>query len=99
MAFPIARRRDVVMLFEKGSAGAEEAVDLGLAPDIELAFLMLAIGIEAAAEAALGAHHLARNPVHRLGDALGEEGAARLLPDKGHQIDQLGIVVEHLLEM
>src|SRR5437879_4115681 len=87
------------MLLEEGRARPEMLVDLGLAPDVELALLMLAVGVQAAAETTFGGDHLAGYPVDRLGDALGVERAARLLPDQRHQGDQLGVVVEHLLEM
>jgi hypothetical protein len=43
---------------------------------------MLAVGIEAAGEAAVRARHLGANPIDRLGDALGIERAARLLPSE-----------------
>src|SRR5260221_13538947 len=87
------------MVLEEGGGRPEMLVDRGLAPDVELALLVLAVGVEAAAETAFGGHHLARNPIDRLRDALGVERAARLLPDEGHEGDQLGVVVEHLLEM
>src|SRR6185437_15326742 len=98
-AFPIARRGDVVMLLEEGGARAEEAIDLGFVPDVELALLVLAVGVEAAAEAAFRRQHLAHQPVDRLGDALGIKRASGVLPDERHQRDELGVVVEHLLEM
>ena len=99
MAFPIAAGRHVVEWPEVRRTLAEEGIDLRLAPDIELPFLMLTVGIEARGEAALGAAHLARHPADGLGDPLRIELALLVLPDQGQEIDELGIVVEHLLEM
>src|SRR6185312_703435 len=75
LAFPVAARRHVVKFLEARGARPERVVDLGLAPDIELAFLMLAVGVEARGKAAFILAHLARDPADRLGDALGIERA------------------------
>src|SRR5579883_435514 len=97
--FPIAARRHIVDFFEAWCALAKETVDLRLGPDVELAFLMFAVGIEAAGEVAFGRQHLACDPIDRLGDTHGVETAVGLLPDERQKIHELGIVVEHLFEM
>jgi len=97
--FPVALGRHLVEYLENRRLGAERRVDLGGRPDVEFAFLVLAVGVETAAEPALTGQHLAFEPADRLGDALGIERVADLLPDEGQQIDELGIVVEHLFEM
>ena len=96
---PVALRRDVVDLLEEGRIGAQHRIDLGLVPDIELALDAFAVGVVGRGKAAALGHHLAQHPVAGLGDARGVERASGLLPDQGQQIDELGIVVEHLLEM
>src|SRR3546814_20357931 len=73
---------------EEGGVLAEHGVDLGLGPDVELAFLAFAVGVEAAGEAALLGDHLARRPADRLLDAAGVELALRVLPDKRENIDE-----------
>ena len=45
-AFPIAAGRHVIGLLETIGVGAQHLVDLGCAPDIEPAFLAVAIGVE-----------------------------------------------------
>ena len=78
--------------------------DLLGAPDIEPAFLALAVGVERAGEgaAAIGGGrgaHLAQQPGHGLADALFVERFAGLLPGERQQLEQGRVVVEHLLEM
>ena len=96
---PIAARRHVVDRLEVGRVRAEQLVDLGLVPDVELAFLALGIGIQRARECALARAHLAQDPGHGLCRAGGEERLACLLPDMAKQVEKLGVVIEHLLEM
>ena len=99
LSFPIAFRRDVVEAFEQAGTLAEQSVDFGFQPDVKFPLLMLAVGIEAACEAAFPGHHLAADPSERLIDPLSIQRALRLLPNHGQQIDELGVVIEHLLEM
>ena len=98
-AFPVAARVHVVDSLEIGRIGAENVVDLGLVPDVEFALLALGIGVEGAREGAFPGAHLAQHPGHGLGGAGGKERLARLLPEVAQQIEKLGVVVEHLLEM
>jgi len=97
--FPIALRVDIVKALEQSGALAEDRIDLGLGPDIELAFLMLAVGVEAAGEPSFLGQHFATDPFEGLLDPLQIKRAAGLLPHQGQQVDELGIVVEHLFEM
>src|SRR5438552_15702754 len=99
MSFPIALGIDVVKALEQCGTFAEQRVDLGFGPNVKLPFLVLAVGVEAAGEPALLAEHLAADPIEGLLDALRIEGAMSLLPDQGQKIDELGVVIEHLLEM
>ena len=100
MVLPIAFCRDVIDLAEEGAVfSAQRGVDLGRLPDIELAFDAFRIGVVGRGEAAALGDHLAQGPVAGLGDACGVERAFGLLPDQAQEIDQLRIVVQHLLEM
>ena len=99
LAFPVAAPRDVVDGLEVGGVGAESLVDLALVPDVEPALLALGIGVQRAREGALAGAHLAQHPSHRLGGAGGEERLARVLPDMAEQVEKLGVIVEHLLEV
>jgi len=74
-------------------------------PSIWLSFQTIELAFDASLwrrrwrqTAALGDSSHAR-PIARLGDARRIERAFRVLPDQGQKVDQLGIVVEHLLEM
>ena len=99
VAFPVALGGDVVKALEQRGAVTEHGVDLGLGPDVEFAFHVLAVGIEARIEAALRMGHLAVEPSDCFGDALRIKRLARFLPDQRQEACQLGIVVEHLFEM
>src|SRR5690606_25441222 len=46
LAFPVAARAHVVGLLEEARLAAEQIVDFGRAPDVEAAFLALAVGVE-----------------------------------------------------
>ena len=70
VAFPVALVGDVVGLAEQRGVGlAQHLDDLGLAPDVELAFLALAVGIERGGKAAALGDHLALQPADGLLDA------------------------------
>ena len=98
-ALPVAALADVVDRLEQPGAVAEGVVDLALGPDIELAFLAFAVGIEAAGESAVRRRHLAQHPGDGFGDTRGVERRFGVLPDQGEQVDELRVVVKHLLEM
>ena len=68
-------------------------------PDVELAFLVFAVGVEAGVETALGRAHVAPCP----GDDAARRMRERCIPGRppgiGVHREQRRIVVEHLLEM
>ena len=101
MAFEVPFRRHVVDPGEElGVVRAEHLLDLGQAPDIELALLALAVGVERRGEAAAFGDHLAHQPVDGLARCASRTAAiAGLAPRLGHQLEQQRVVVEHLLEM
>ena len=98
-SFPVAFGRDVVGVLEPTGVGPQQIVGLRRRPDVVLAFLAFAVGIEGAGEAAALGHHLPQHPGHRLGDAHGIKRALGLGIDQGEDVDHLGVVVEHLFEM
>ena len=68
-------------------------------PDVELAFVAFGIGVDAGGERAAGEAHLAEEPADGFLDSDPEQRVAGNEEGVGHQLDELGIVVEHLLEM
>ena len=98
LAFPVAAVGHAVGQAEGTRVGAEQPVDLGRIPDVEFALLPLAVGIEAGRERLLD-QHLPLEPADRLGNARREQRIASVRRRVGQQRDQLGIVVEHLLEV
>ncbi len=105
-AFPVSLGRHVVNRLEQDRVGAvaQHVRDFGSGPDIEPAFLAFGIGIVCGGErAARGSvdrcDHLAQAPVDRFLDALREKRIVRFLPGPHQKIDDLGVVVEHFLEM
>ena len=102
-ALPITLGRHVIGAFEtlQGLARliGQQLIDFRLAPDIEFAFHTLAIGIERAGETAFLSDHFAQHPADGLFQALPEQGPAGFQGSMGQQFDELGIVVQHLLEM
>ena len=100
MAFPVAGVRHLVGLGEDFRVGlAQHLLDLVRGPDVELALLALAIGIERGGKAAALGDHLAQDPADRLVDAAGVEVLAGLAVGLAHQVEEEGVVVEHLLEV
>ncbi len=89
----------VVRSKERGVLLAENVDDLGLRPHIELSFFAFRIGIERGAKRPLPRGHLARQPGHRLARAGGKQVVSRALISKREQLENEGVVVEHLLEM
>ena len=100
VALEIARGRHVIVPRKKLAVlDAELAHHLIVRPDIELALLAFGIGVERGGERALRARHLALEPFHRFAGALAIERLAGLLVRDGQKFEELGVVVEHLLEM
>jgi len=100
VALEIALCRHVVVAREeRGIVRPEDFCNLGERPDIELALLAFGIGIERGAERAIGRRHLAREPGHGLLRARAIKRFAGALIRKRQELQELGIVVEHLLEV
>ena len=78
---------------------AQDLLDLLLRPDIEFALFALGIGIERSAKAAFPRGHFAFQPAHGLKRAFAEYRVTTALKGQRQQLQKLGIVVEHLLEM
>ena len=73
LAFPVAAVGHAVGEPEGARVGAEQTVDLGRLPDVELALLALAVGIEAGGERLLD-QHLPLEPADRLGTRAANSG-------------------------
>ena len=100
VALEIALLGHVVMLHKKRSIfRAQRLDDLGLRPDVELALLALRIGIQRGRKRPALGGHLAPEPFHRLGGALAEQRLAAPAIGQRQHLQELGVVVEHLLEM
>ena len=84
---------------ESGVVLAEHLLDLGERPDVELALLAFRIGVERSRERAARRRHLAREPGHRLACARAKQQLAGAHMRERQQLDELRVVVEHLLEM
>ena len=91
-----AGRGDLEDLRRPGAVlGAEHLGELVGRPDVELALDALAVGVERRGEATLGGAQLAQQEV---GGLAGDPLAQRSAPP-GVDAQQLGVVVEHLLEV
>ena len=75
--------------------GTQDVGQLSRRPGIELPLHTFAVGVERGREATLGRTQLAQ---HEVGGAGGDPLAERAAP-AGVEADQLGVVVEHLLEV
>ncbi len=98
--FEVTAGGDVVVASDDGGVfRPQDLFDLLGSPDVELAFLPFAVGVLGGVEPAFGAGHLPDDVVQRFGDdaAIGfvAERAEGVEVDAG----ELGIVVEHLLEV
>ena len=78
---------------------AEERAHFVAVPDIELALLVLAIGIERGVVAAFRRLHLAREPRGGLGCAAGVKLGGPDEPDIGEKSQERPVVIEHFLEV
>ena len=100
VVFEIAVRRHVVMAGEIFAViAAQHLEQLVITPDVELALLAFRIGIERGGEGALLRRHFAREPTDRLARALREQQVAAAPEGQRQQLQQLRVVVQHLLEM
>ena len=100
MAFEITLAGDIVEAVEHRRVfRAEDADDFLFGPDIEFAFLALAVGIHRRIKTAVGGCHFADDPVEGFTDRSQVEFIAGDLPGLGINRHQQAVVVEHLLEM
>ena len=74
-------------------------LDLACRPDVELAFLVLAVGVEARTERTFGRSHFRQRPRHDVARGVGKQRVARCTPGVRIQRQQGGVVVEHFLEV
>ncbi len=79
--------------------GPEQRADLVARPDVEFAFLAIAVGVEAREERAVGSAHFARHPGDDAARDCGVPGLARHPREVRVQAEEGPVVVEHLLEM
>src|SRR5439155_18065738 len=79
--------------------GSERRLELVARPDVELAFLVLAVGIHTGVERTLGRAHLSQNPRGDPARGALECNLAGRAPRVGVKRKQRRVVVEHLLEM
>ena len=99
LALPVAQPVDVVDGTKQIGVFAQQCGDLGLGPHVEPPFFAFAVGIEGGGEGAVLGDHLAFQPADGFRHPLLIQIVAGLPPDQGQQVDQLGVVVEHLLEV
>ena len=100
MAFEVSLRGHVILRCEKRRIlGPEHLFDLGQRPDVEFALLAFRIRIERGRKRPLRCRHLARKPFDRLGRALAEQRVAGARMRERQQLQELRVVVEHLLEV
>ena len=100
LAFEVRRlRQPEHALRERARLRAEHAVELGRRPNVELAFLVLRIGVERRVVAAARVLHVAHDPVGRRARHARVARRARRGIRVGVDGEQLGVVVEHLLEV
>ena len=103
VALPVAARRHVIGALERGRGVAQQRVHLGLGPDVEAAFLALAVGVLGGGERGTAGHalrgHVARHPADGLRRARGIQRVGPMRVRQRQQFQQLRVVVQHLLEM
>ena len=96
----IAFLRDAVMANHEGKfLSGEQFGKLGFGPAIEFAFVPFAIGILGGIPAAIGVGHITRQIAHHIAHY---GGVALFAADEVGievEVDELGVVVEHFLEM
>ena len=100
MAFEIAARCHVIVLSEEFAIlDAQRLEHVVVRPDVKLPLLAFGIGIERGGESALRGRHLALEPFHGFVCAHAvKRFAAAPLSDR-QELEELGIVVEHFLEV
>ena len=104
--------QDVVFLLEVGHSYAvdraeerdvrivaEDGFDLVGSPDVELTFLVVGVRVQGRVEAAFGAGHFALDEAERFDDDSLEVRVRVGAEGLGVKLDELGVVVEHFLEV
>src|SRR5450759_2406694 len=99
MALEVAGGSHVILHCKIGGIRAQDLFDFGPRPDIELALLALRIGVKRGGKGPLRRGHFAGEPFHGLARALAEKLLAAALIGQRQQLQELCVVVKHLLEM
>ena len=100
LVFPVTGLGDVVSGLKKVSARfRNDLVNLGFAPAIVFAFFAFGVRIVAGCEQSVRGGHFINEPLARLFDSLAEQLVLGGRQYVSELTDELGIVVEHLLEM
>ena len=97
LEIPVAR--DIPECLDHARVLAEQAVHLFLVPQVELALVPLAVGVERGVEPAALRRHLAAQPFDRLLGHAPRLRVAGRLPEMDREPREQGVVVEHLLEV
>ncbi|MFN8588468.1 MAG: hypothetical protein U0704_11795 [Candidatus Eisenbacteria bacterium] len=96
----VAARRHVPVRGDHGRVGrAEHVLELRGRPDVETAFLALAVGVLGAEARALGRRQVARHVRDDPARDFGPARVARREPAVGVRVEDQRLVVEHLLEV
>ena len=99
MTLEVAAGAHVIELGKLVGIHPQGLADFRQRPDVELAFFAFRIGIERGGEGAFRRGHFPLEPADGFPRALGEQRFAAALPGQRQQFEELGVVVEHLLEM
>src|SRR5699024_6193848 len=90
---------DTVVKLRQRRVRAQKGVHFALVPEVELTLHALGVSVQGAVKAAFRAEHFALRPVNSFFYDAPVEWLARKLPGLGVAPQQLGVVVEHLLEV
>ena len=100
MTLEIARGGRVILRGKKRRIlRAQRRFDLGQRPEVKFALLAFRIGVERGRERALRRHHFAPEPADRLARPLKVQRLAGARMRERQKLQQLCVVVEHLLEV
>src|SRR5215471_7893573 len=89
----------VIMRKIVGVLRTKDVLDFGTGPDVEFAFLTLRISVKRGAKCAIRRGHLAGHPIDGFLGALEKELLPTESVGEGKQLQELRVVVKHLLEM
>ncbi len=96
--FPVAVLRQVVVKPEKPRVGAQHVTNFGRGPNVEFTLHTFAVGILGGREGAFFPH-VAQRPGHGLAGPGGVKRVAGFGMNQCQQVEDQGVVVQHLLEM